>query len=144
MSFEAYEVALIVDWPGKQQMNAVFFLVTIYLQSSSTCIHFFELSVYSINIKINAWCCISYLVHLLIDPKIWKHLQQRFERSTNGSICDIYDGAAYQKYGEFLSKENPAHTSLLCNTDGVALFRSSKFSIWPIWLVINELPPSQR
>ena len=32
MSFEAYEVALIMDWPGEPKMNAVCFLVTIYLQ----------------------------------------------------------------------------------------------------------------
>ena len=29
----------------------------------------------------------------------------------------------------------------LCNTDGVAIFKSSKCSLWPIWIVINELPP---
>ena len=34
--------------------------------------------------------------------------------------------------------------SLLFNTDGMALFRSSKVAIWPIWTVINELPPNQR
>ena len=39
---------------------------------------------------------------------------------------------------------NPANVSLLVNTDGVSIFRSSKCSLWPIWLVINELPPSQR
>ena len=30
------------------------------------------------------------------------------------------------------------------NTDGVAVFKSSKKSLWPIWLVINELPPNER
>ena len=28
--------------------------------------------------------------------------------------------------------------------DGVQLFKSSKVSMWPIWLVINELPPALR
>jgi hypothetical protein len=26
------------------------------------------------------------------------------------------------------------------NTDGVPIFKSSGFSIWPIFLIINELP----
>ena len=34
--------------------------------------------------------------------------------------------------------------SLTLNTDGVAIFKSSKNSLWPVWLVINELPPTER
>lgn len=34
--------------------------------------------------------------------------------------------------------------SLLWNTDGVPVFKSSKFSIWPLYFVINELPFSER
>ena len=30
--------------------------------------------------------------------------------------------------------------SLLWNTDGVPVFKSSKFSIWPLYFIINELP----
>ena len=37
---------------------------------------------------------------------------------------DIYDGREYQKHAEFLS--NKAHVSLTMNTDGVAIFKSSK------------------
>ena len=32
----------------------------------------------------------------------------------------------------------PANVSLLCSTDGVAIFKSSKFSLWPVWVVIND------
>ena len=32
----------------------------------------------------------------------------------------------------------------LWNTDGVPSFKSSKMSIWPIFLVINELEPKRR
>jgi hypothetical protein len=39
---------------------------------------------------------------------------------------------------------DPAHVSLILNTDGVALYRSSKVSIWPVWAIVNELPPSKR
>ena len=30
------------------------------------------------------------------------------------------------------------------NTDGVAIFHSSQFGVWPLFLLINELPPSVR
>ena len=57
-----------------------------------------------------------------------------------------YDGAEYQKHvhSGFLSSDNPANVSSTCNTDGVAIHKSSKSALWPIWLVINELPPTQR
>lgn len=53
-------------------------------------------------------------------------------------IEDVYDGVGYKKHSLFLSY--PSHVLLLWNTDGVALYRSSKVSIWPVWGVINELP----
>lgn len=59
-----------------------------------------------------------------------------------GNIHDIYDGEGYKCFSEFLS--NPAHISLLINTDGVSLYRSSSVSIWPVWGVVNELPASMR
>jgi len=30
--------------------------------------------------------------------------------------------------------------SLTCNVDGLPLFKSSKFSLWPLYFIINELP----
>ena len=41
-------------------------------------------------------------------------------------------------------KQKEVHVSLQINTDGVALFNSSKFSIWPVYCLINELPPKCR
>lgn len=34
--------------------------------------------------------------------------------------------------------------SFTWNTDGVAIFKSSEFNIWPFHLIINELPYSER
>ena len=82
-------------------------------------------------------------VHAILDPATWAALQERFMRSRRqGCIEDVYDGVGYRKNAQFLS--HPAHISLLLNTDGVALYRSSKVSIWPVWAVINELPSSIR
>ena len=58
---------------------------------------------------------------------------------------DVYDGALYQnlsKPGNFLS--SPQNISFFGNTDGVALIKSTGWSVWPVYLVINELPPLLR
>ena len=59
----------------------------------------------------------------------------------------MYDGEQYTKHTEpvgFLSSDFPDNVSLSINTDGVAVFKSSKSEVWPIWIAINELPPKQR
>lgn len=56
-------------------------------------------------------------------------------------IRDIHDGRKYRELHEFVSQEN---LTLTVNTDGVALFKSSSVSMWPIWILINELPVSMR
>lgn len=58
------------------------------------------------------------------------------------NLRDIHDGKEYQKHKHFLSQ--PGNVTLTVNTDGVAIFKSTKISLWPIWLSINELPPHVR
>ena len=53
----------------------------------------------------------------------------------------MYTGREYKKHSFLRSPDN---ISLTLNTDGVAVFKSSKCSLWPVWLVINELPPAER
>ena len=43
-----------------------------------------------------------------------------------------------------LSEQFPFNVSFTWNTDGVPIFKSSKFSIWPFYLSINELPYKHR
>lgn len=74
-------------------------------------------------------------------PDFFTNLLHRFNREkiNDNNLEDIYDGSAYQElFADFLS--NPNNISLMWNTDGVPLFKSSKFSIWPFYLAINELP----
>lgn len=88
------------------------------------------------------------LKNMLSDPYIWKAIQSRFNQNrTNDTLSDVYDGEEYKKLsapGGFLSSEFPANVSFCMNTDGVALFKSSQTEIWPLWLVINELPANMR
>ena len=74
---------------------------------------------------------------------MWAELQVRFQLPPGeGVLRDIYDGLGYKKHLNFLSKTT--NISLLLNTDGVAIFRSSKVSVWPVWAVVYELPPTLR
>ena len=62
-----------------------------------------------------------------------------------GQICDIYNGELYKglsKHPNVLSR--PQNLPFTWNTDGVPIFKSSNFSLWPLYLVINELPPKKR
>ena len=62
----------------------------------------------------------------------------------DSNIKDVCDGALYQKEfkpGGFLSE--PYNISVKLNTDGVAIFHSSQFGVWPLFLLVNELPPFQ-
>ena len=69
----------------------------------------------------------------------------RFDRRPDGVICDIYDGEAYEQHmqdGGFLSV--PTNISFTINTDRAQVFHSSNVSLWPVYLVINELPVNLR
>ena len=74
-------------------------------------------------------------------------LKYRFQRHkvSDDSIEDVYDGRLYKDFsgpGGFLSSDS--NISLLGNTDGVSLIRSTGYGVWPVFLVINELSPLQR
>ena len=77
------------------------------------------------------------------DKDLWLALQERLSKPrVSGSISDVYDGELYQKHAAFVSQ--PANVTLLLNTDGVSVFRSSKATLWPVWLIVNELPRRLR
>lgn len=84
------------------------------------------------------------LLFIIIDPCIWSSIQNQKKPllSEENTVCDIYSGREYRKNIEFLLQ--PANISLSLNTDGVSIYHSSKISIWPVWIVINELPSAQK
>jgi hypothetical protein len=74
-----------------------------------------------------------------------KCIGHRFARvkHNQNNIEDIYDSYVYKQLCDHdgpLSAKFPYNLSFTCNTDGIPLFKSSKFSIWPVYLMINELP----
>ncbi|KAJ8301752.1 hypothetical protein KUTeg_020739 [Tegillarca granosa] len=98
---------------------------------------------------------ISQLSSLFADgtllKQIWEYKASQSKKD-DGMISDIMDGKLYQerfrKDGYFKGSTSQdlgdLHISLQINTDGVSLFHSSTFSIWPIYFIINELPPHLR
>lgn len=73
------------------------------------------------------------------------HRFHHYKNNLNSKLSDIYDGNLYKMYFEndgILSNKNNLSFSL--NTDGAPLFKSSSVSIWPVYMLINELPISQR
>lgn len=70
-------------------------------------------------------------------------LQFRFHRVKKAlnNTEDIYDGRIFKRFfsnGGFL--DNKHNISFMWYSDGISIFHSSHFSIWPMYLVVNELP----
>ncbi|KAL5013170.1 hypothetical protein ScPMuIL_007440 [Solemya velum] len=79
--------------------------------------------------------------------------RRKYAASAKVNIEDVYDGILYKEHfyidGYFrrhnADKNSPElHLSLQINNDGVAIFRSSKFGVWPVYAVINKLLPEAR
>ena len=91
-------------------------------------------------------CIKEQIQNLFRRPGFFSALQHRFSRpSSPGCIRDVYDGAIYRSLSElggFLS--STSNISFQWNTDGVSLFKSSSFSMWPLYLKINELPLTMK
>lgn len=92
---------------------------------------------------------ISQLTAFYSREEIRNGLKHRFERvKTNESnIEDVYDCDIYKqmsKDGGPLSSDKPNNISFIFNTDGIPIFKSSKTSCWPIFMMVNELPYRMR
>jgi len=57
---------------------------------------------------------------------------------------DVYDGRIYKRLVKDGILQSGNNFSFIFNTDGVPIFKSSQVSIWPIYLIINELPYKKR
>ena len=75
-------------------------------------------------------------------PGFYDALQFRFFRNKTheNNIEDIYDGNIYKAEmanNGFL--QNPNNVSFMWYSDGISIYKSNAFSIWPMYLLINEL-----
>jgi hypothetical protein len=74
--------------------------------------------------------------------KLWDDEEYR----RDGNISDCTDGSAHKAFIEKASADNDGIRiiTLTANMDGVKLFESGNRSMWPILLLINELPRQTR
>ncbi|KAH6927238.1 hypothetical protein HPB50_001114 [Hyalomma asiaticum] len=87
------------------------------------------------------------LESLLSSQELAVPLRERLDRledcrqDDNSGFQDITDGKGYHAMREKIKKYD---LSLTVTSDGSPLFKSSKFSIWPVQVTINELPLHHR
>lgn len=85
------------------------------------------------------------LKHVLQTLHLGELLNYRKTRSRNSeTISDVMDGKVYQDISNESNLKKDYSFSLTFNTDGVPIFKSSSFSIWPLLCHINELQPEIR
>ncbi|XP_067203636.1 uncharacterized protein [Linepithema humile] len=89
---------------------------------------------------------VNQLKEMYMRNGFYEKLQWRFQKPIPSPdvITDIYDGQLYQAWinNGFLS--NPHNISFSWYTDGIPVFKSSKISLWPVYLTINELSFNER
>ena len=64
----------------------------------------------------------------------------------HGCLSDLRDGSLYRNLMEVDHQSLSSDTSitLTVNTDGVSVYKSKNISIWPVLMMINELPYVDR
>jgi len=75
--------------------------------------------------------------------KLLDYRDQRIKKDLN-AYEDILDGEMYKKCMNDNSVGGNLDYSFIFNTDGAPVFKSSSFSIWPIFAMLNEIPPKER
>lgn len=82
---------------------------------------------------------------MLTNAKLHPHLTNRNLEASLSSpvVSDIITSALYK---ELITEHNLGRNdlSLTWNTDGIPVFHSSNFSIWPLQACVNELPSHLR
>jgi hypothetical protein len=86
------------------------------------------------------------LARLLQRKDIGSNLSYRFDRNKENpdAFSDIYDGDMYRSLGDGALLRDPTSISLTFSTDGLPIFHSSNYAVWPLQAIVNELPSKLR
>lgn len=74
------------------------------------------------------------LKEILENEENWTEVTSSLQRTRKDEIYDILDG---RKYQEVKNKCEDMTVTLTMFTDGVSLFKPSKVSRWPVYLLVN-------
>ena len=88
---------------------------------------------------------VAQLRKLFMREYFVNNLKYKHSRTKNNAnnIEDIYDGLVY-KEAEKSFLEFCLNITFTWNADGIQVFKSNSYSLWPFYLVVNELPPEMR
>lgn len=81
------------------------------------------------------------ITRLIIENE--KYFNEVMNRSHENSLIikDIYDGSQYKSYINSLPPDKKkSYCTGILNADGVPPFKNSKNNIWPLQIILNELP----
>ena len=70
--------------------------------------------------------------------------QRLHDISTSQLYNDICGGVLYKELVSSYSCKLRHFVTLTFNTDGILVFKSSKYAFWPMYLTVNELPYKMR
>lgn len=79
-----------------------------------------------------------------ITDTVRTHRFSHLENTDVGVLRDVYYADLYQDLFKKGLLNDPNSVSFAMNTDGVAIFKSSNVSMWPVYLLVNELPIRER
>jgi hypothetical protein len=82
---------------------------------------------------------------ILSEPKVYQSVLDTKKVSQKpGHVTDIYDGQLYKVLDDDGSLPSRLRISAILNTDGISVFKSTNYSLWPVLLMVNELPFTVR
>ncbi|XP_034255450.1 uncharacterized protein LOC117653711 isoform X2 [Thrips palmi] len=98
--------------------------------------------------------CVLYFISFSLESQLKKMFErpdfvenikykQTRNKKNSENIEDVCDGEVYKEAAKSFD-ESCFTITLMWNTDGMQVFTSNTFSLWPFYLVINELPPKKR
>lgn len=102
------------------------------------------------NVNVGSVDCGNYFITLSLREQIEAFLARPdvklvdHKRRTSDFISDIFDGEMYKTIRNVLGQQISNILTYTFNTDGVRVHKSTKNSMWPILLYINEVIPDQR
>jgi hypothetical protein len=82
---------------------------------------------------------------MIADKEMVCTINEYLAKERNPSILeDLMDGKVYRDFVSLGLLGGTNQISITVSIDGVSPFKDSDITLWPLWLVINELPPQIR